>query len=88
MNLRTARTWPCRPAGIASRSLTVAALLASVAFLPGCYERVVSSKGVGARQEADGYRSNTMLDRAYDDLVGTNDKPPQPKTKVGSFRAR
>ncbi len=73
---------------VARRCLGLAALISCLAILPGCYERVVSSKGVGAKQEAEGYRSNTALDRAYDDLVGANDKPPPPKTKVGSFRSR
>lgn len=71
-----------------SRVLPAIAVAACGLALSGCYERVVSSKGVGAKQEQQGYRSDTFLDRAYDDLTGANEKPPPPRPKVGPFRAR
>jgi len=71
-----------------SRVFPAIAVAACGLALSGCYERVVSSKGVGARQEEAGYRSDTFLDRAYDDLTGANEKPPPPRPKVGPFRAR
>lgn len=59
---------------------------AALGVLGGCYERVVSSKGLGAQQSEGGYRSDTMLDRAYDDLTGADEKPKQGRPKVGAFR--
>lgn len=72
----------------ASRPVAAVLLLSCAALVPACYERVVSSKGMGARQEEGSYRSDTFLDRAYDDLTGSSAKPPPPKTKVGAFKAR
>lgn len=78
----------CSTRPVQRRSLAAWALLAIAATCPGCYERVVSSKGVGAQEAQPGYRSNTMLDRAYDDLTGAGQKSAPSRAKVGAFRGR
>lgn len=62
-----------------SRSLRVlvpTALAASIAFLPGCYKRVVHADGIGAEgiEVKQSNRSNSALDRAVfgDDSPGKN----------------
>jgi hypothetical protein len=44
----------------------------------GCYERVVSTKGLGGVGTAvqQPYRSNTAADRAFDSMLGNEQKPP------------
>lgn len=71
-----------------TRAIALLLITATGATTGGCYERVVSSKGMGAQQAEGGYRSDTYLDRAYDDLTGANDKPKAGRPKVGAFRAR
>ena len=63
---------------------TTRALLAGTAALllvggAGCYERTVSSRGLGSSRGPvePVYRSETGLDHAFDSLVG--DKPPSTK---------
>jgi len=54
--------------------LTTIALAACCLAMSGCYERVVRADGLGASTRYDIYEpteSDTFLDRAYDDLVGS-----------------
>ncbi|MEQ9616875.1 MAG: hypothetical protein RLN60_02450 [Phycisphaerales bacterium] len=56
--------------------LTTLALVACGVGLSGCYERVVRAEGPGAGRY-DVYEpseSDTYLDRAYDNLFGTDPK--------------
>lgn len=62
------------------RVVVLACCTLGIGMLTGCYERVVSARGIGASQYTvqSSNRSNTALDRWYDDLVGntpTNQDP-------------
>jgi hypothetical protein len=41
-------------------------------LLSGCYERVVSARGIGSEKYTvrNSYRSDTALDRAWDSMTG------------------
>jgi hypothetical protein len=54
-------------------------VLIGIVGLGGCYERVVSSNGIGsnAADVQGGYRSNTAADRAFDSLSQT----PKPSSR-------
>ena len=45
--------------------------LCGVLTSSGCYERVVKSSGLGGATTQPPYRSNTLLDRAYDGVAGS-----------------
>jgi hypothetical protein len=66
------------------RLVTIALAATSLAALSGCYEETVSAKGVGASGIAvqDSRRSNTALDRWFDDVTGNT--PPKPD-RTGVF---
>ncbi len=55
------------------------ASLCTLALLGGCYQHVVSAKGMGASRHRvqESERSNTAADRAFDSLFGT----PQPASR-------
>jgi len=53
-------------------ALAAIAIGAAALAATGCYERVVSSRGIGTSRKAvqKPYRSDTALDRAYDSSFG------------------
>ena len=58
-----------------ARRLTIFGLGFCVLACSGCYERVVSSRGLGSATVQEPYRSNTAADRYVDSMFG-----PPPKT--------
>ena len=62
-----------------SRRAVILATALALPLLAGCYQRVVSSRGLGGGTVQESYRSDTAADRAVDSLFG-----PPPKTFKGA----
>jgi hypothetical protein len=68
----------------ARQTLYAAAGLCCIVAASGCYERVVSSHGIGTSDAnvESSYRSNTALDRAFDRAVN---KEPAPSGRAQRY---
>jgi hypothetical protein len=57
-----------------TRRLSILAIVLVLPLLGGCYQRVVSSRGLGGAEVQESYRSNTAADRAIDGMFGSSQK--------------